>query len=170
MRNLKTILRGIDTRRKQILKFFITCAVLEFFISTLYRIVQVKDSRTQIESIINIYSLLLAGMIFLHEISECLIPKILTENFKMITHYPGKGILFIIVSFIYFSPTLGVQQNYSAYLLFFVGLICLFADCRKENSLEEVGMNNMNSDIEMPVETKTGVDKQFNPYDIPDDF
>jgi hypothetical protein len=147
------------------MKFFITCAVLEFFISTFYRIVQVKDSRTQIETIINVYSLLLIGAIFIHETISCLIPRVLSENFKLITHYTGKGVLFIMVSFIYFSPSLGNQQNYSAYLLFFVGLICLFADCRVTTDPEAT------TGAGLPVAVLVHEDKPSNnPYDIPEDF
>jgi hypothetical protein len=161
---MKSLLRGLDNNRGRIMKFFITCAFLEFFISTLYRTVEVKDSRTQIETIINIYSLLITILIVSHEFLACLLPKLLLENFKLITHYPGKGILFIMISLIYFSPTFGVQQNYSAYLLFFVGLICLFADCRKDEQF-----NLKVRDLELPVET-VSMDKKSNPYDIPEDF
>jgi hypothetical protein len=162
---MKSLLRGLDNNRGKIMKFFITCVFFEFFISTLYRIVQVKDSRTQIETIINIYSLLITSLIVFHEFLACLIPKLLVENFNMITHYKGKGVLFIMISFIYFSPTFGVQQNYSAYLLFFVGVICMFADCRGNEMNGPLG----DGDIERPVET-VSVDKASNPYDIPEDF
>jgi hypothetical protein len=169
MSNIKSLLRGIDNNRGRIMKFFITCAVLEFVTSTLYRIVQVKDSRTQIETIINLYSLLLTTFIFTHEVCECLVPRVISENLKMITHYQGKGALFIIISFIYFSPTLDVQQNYSAYLLFFVGLVCLFADCRKDAVLSNAE-EDTKTEGDVSIEVKQSVDKKFNPYDIPDDF
>jgi len=61
--------------------------------------------------------------------------KSFIENFKLVTHYSGKGILYILISIIYFSPSLGNQQAYSAYLFLFVGILGLFADCKldKEN-------------------------------------
>jgi hypothetical protein len=168
MSNFKSLLRGIDNNRGAIMKFFITCAFLEFFISTLYRIVQVKDSRTQIETIINLYSMLITTLIFIHEIMACLIPKLIVNNFNMITHYPGKGVLFIMISFIYFSPTLGVQQNYSAYLLFFVGVICLFADCGKNMITSPDDLDDITT--EKPIEIVTDFKAKDNPYDIPEDF
>lgn len=74
-------------------------------------------------------------LIFFSEFCSCFIIKSLIENFKLVTHYSGKGILYILISIIYLSPSLGNQQSYSAYLFLFVGIVGLFADCKldKEN-------------------------------------
>ena len=172
MPNMKNFLKQIEKNKGKIMKFLISCAAIEFIISTLYRIVNVKDSRTQVETIINIYSVFFVFIIFLHEICSCLILKSITENLKIITHYRGKGIVFILLSMIYFSPSLGNQQNYSASLLFSVGIVSFFAEI-------QFNKDSMNLDENVEIKateecinntTVLNVEKKSNPYDIPDDF
>jgi hypothetical protein len=170
---MKKLLRRLENNKGKIMKFLISCAAIEFNVSTFYRIYNVVDSRTQIETIINIYSIFFVLIIFTQEIFNCLVPKIITDNLSIITHYKGKGILYILISFIYYSPSLGKQQNYSAYLLFSVGLVCLFADIRfdKTELVEEVKevQNKTLEDASQP--SKLIVQKiNDNPYDIPEDF
>lgn len=137
MGKVQQFLTGLERNKEKIAKFFITCAVLKFFSSTLYRIYSIQNSRTQIESTINVYSLFIVGFVFFHEFLKCLLCKAFTDNLKLLTHYKGKGIAFILISFIYMSQSMGNQQNYSAYLLFFVGIILLFVDCKFESEGEK---------------------------------
>jgi hypothetical protein len=194
MSKVKAILTSIERNKGKILKFFILGAVIKFFASTVYRIYSVKESRTQIETTINIYSLLVIGLVFLHEFLPCFLFKSITDNFKMITHYSGKGALFILISIIFMSHTLDTQQNYSAYLLFTVGCILICADCKfyvqEERSPFEIAMERSKNKAEQYVETlsvniENPIEKNssnnsaeltnvkpitVNPYDIPDDF
>jgi hypothetical protein len=117
---------------------------------------------------------------------------------KIITHYRGKGILFILISMIYTSPTMDDQQNYSAYLLFIVGVVLMFVNSEKNicksnspaMSAQEIKINvnktgdNMAADLtpssnHIPAnyltvhslkEEDITPKKTLNPYDIPDDF
>ena len=183
MGKVRNILSGIERKKSKVAKFFIICAVLEFFISTLYRIYSIQDSRTLIETTINVYSLLIVGSCFIHEFMKCLLCKSFIENFKIITHYQGKGIIFILISIIYMSHSLGNQQNYSAYLLFAVGLLLIAADCKFVQETEEVSPA-LEKQVEINIvpqysqrennyeENKIEIPKKVasNPYDIPDDF
>jgi hypothetical protein len=130
MGKVKKILSSIERNKSKVAKFLIICAVVKFFVSILYRIYSIKDSRTLLETTLNLYSLVIIGCVFLHEFLPCFLCQILVDNFKVISHYPGKGIIFILVSIIYMSHSLGNQQNYSAYLLFAVGIILIAADCK----------------------------------------
>jgi hypothetical protein len=200
MGKVKEILSRIERNKGKVAKFFIGCATLKFFSSTLYRIYSNRESRTQMEATINIYCLFLVALIFLHEFLKCFLCKSLTDNIKIITHYKGKGITFILTSLIYMSHSMGTQQNYSAYLLFFVGIILLFVDCKfdgeKDKSPYEMAMERskvksqrsmtnleMEPEIVVEVDTenrdtqKVGMTSEkkpiqvtSNPYDIPDDF
>jgi len=114
------------------MKFLILCATLKFSISTCYRIWETAESRTQMEMTINVYSLLVLLTIFFAEFCNCCISKVILDNFKILNHYTGKGFIYIVIAIIYLSPSLGNQQNYSAYLLLCVGLISIFADCKFE--------------------------------------
>jgi hypothetical protein len=111
----------------------------------------------------------------------------LLENMKIITHYHGKGIVFILISVLYMSHSLGTQQNYSAYLMFAVGIILIAADYKfvaeDEEKKELVKFNNnkgvMRVEITDGDSNRTEGDVKIevppkkvstNPYDIPDDF
>lgn len=186
MGKVKLILTGIERYKDKIARCFIICAVIKFFSSTLYRIYSIQDSRTQLETIINVYSLFIIGAVFIHEFLKCLFLDVIKRNFGVFTHRQGQGFLFVLVSFIYMAKSLGVQQNYSAYLLFFVGIMLIisqfnFADqsqendpfkrvieeCKNEKNLQEVKIDvvdmNENSD-------RKEVAAASNPYDIPEDF
>jgi hypothetical protein len=171
---MKNLLRRLENNKGKIMKFLISCASLEFIVSTFYRIYNVIDSRTQIETIIKLSSMFFVFIVFTHEVLNCLVPKFIVDNLKLITHYKGKGIIYMLISFIYYSPSLGKQQNYSAYLLFSVGLVCLFADIKFDNEdivneeLKEV-QNKTLEEATQP--TKFTIEKKAdNPYDIPEDF
>ena len=128
MGKVKNILTSLGRNKGKIIRIFIFMAIIKFYISALYRLCEDKDSRKQLETTINIYSLFVLGIIFLHEFCNCLIPSFISDNFKMITHFSGKGILFILISIIFMNPLLGNQQNYSGYMLLCVGILSIFAD------------------------------------------
>jgi hypothetical protein len=137
MGKVQQLLTRIERNKGKMAKFFIACALLKFFSSTFYRVYSNRDSRTLMETTINIYCLFIVGVIFLHEFLKCFLCRILTENMKVLTHYSGKGVTFILTSIIYMSHSFGTQQNLSAYLLFFVGIILIVIDCKFDNQNEK---------------------------------
>jgi hypothetical protein len=173
MVKVKQILNGIERNKSKISKFLIICVFINFLVSTLYRMYSIQDSRTLIETMINLYSSFIIVSIFLHEFLKCFLLSSIIENFKAITHLQGQGLLFTLVSFVYMSRTLGTQQNYSAYLLFFVGVVLIALDRKftyeelKEEARKDVEVVVQNS---QPEETKKEVKVTNNPYDIPEDF
>jgi hypothetical protein len=87
------------------------------------------------------------------------------------------------------SHSLGAQQNYTAYLLLFIGIVLIAADCKfTTNNGEEDKTPFADSPVkktyEMNSVTETNTEEQpqqkleivspkvvsTNPYDIPDDF
>lgn len=178
MVKVKKILNGIERNKSKIAKFFIFCAFVNFLISTLYRMYSSQDSRTLIETMINIYSLFIVVSIFLHEFLKCFLINSIIENFKVITHFQGQGFLFILISFVYMSHALGTQQNYSAYLLFFVGIVLIALDRKLAyEELKEESTSKQEKNVEIVIEnqqsddtTKREVKVTSNPYDIPEDF
>lgn len=191
MGKVKQILTSIERNKNKIAKFLIICAFLQFFCTTFYRIYSNTASRTLVETMINIYALLIVGCIFLHEFMRCFLCRSLVDNMKIMTHHMGQGITFILISFIYMSHTLGAQQNYSAYLLFFVGVLLIAADCKftvdlldeeknpfqdsPKKSVQIAEMNTVtdSNTEEQPQHIKLEVStpkSTSNPYDIPDDF
>lgn len=194
---LKAIFSSIDRNKNKILKFLILCSAIKFIFSLLYRICSNKDSRTQFESMINIYSLFLIGLVLIQEFLSCFVPNMIQDNFKVIRHNRGKGIIFILISMIYMSPTLDDQQHYSAYCLFSVGILLLVLNRGEIPSVTQIkkvpveihkglsvqksefsqveskGTENDDKNVNIWVERcDNGMEskKTANPYDIPDDF
>ncbi len=143
------------------------------------------DSRTLMETSVNIYSLLILGCVFLQEFMKCFLCDNLVENFKIITHYSGKGLIFILISFIFMSHQLGIQQNYSAYLLFSVGILLIASDCKLVSNDENSNKIGNSNKIEIEVlkicdtemnkslddfDVKPSKKNSANPYDAPEDF
>jgi hypothetical protein len=197
MNKMKALLEGIERNKGKITKFFIVCAAVKFYISTIYLAYVIKDSK-MIETFIDIYSIFIITLIVLHEFVSCIVFNFITENFKMITHNTGRGILLIMISFLYMPPTqaLSKQQNYSAVLLFSSGLILILLDIKiksedvksayelalersltsNSKNLKPIGDNHiildadiMEKKIEASPEIKPNI-KSTNPYDIPEDF
>lgn len=196
---LKEILYTVERNKNKIIKFFILCSAVKFIFSLLYRMYSNQESWAQFESTINIYSILMIVLILLQEFVPFLVFNLITENIKIISHYRGKGILFILIALVYTSPTMDDQQNYSAYFLLIVGAFLLFVN-REENSknksnnpsitTQEINTNvsksrengmgrsshisnqapNAYLAVNIIREEETTSKKTMNPYDIPDDF
>lgn len=191
MGKVKNILSSLGRNKGKIMKFLTFCSIIKFYISAINHIFDnKKDNRMQLEITINVYSLLILGMVFLNDFCNCFIPTIIVENFKLMTHFTGKGIIFILISIIFMNPMLGNQQNFSAYLLFCVGILSILTDLKFENKINknnnlltnekiskdildvdlENGLNEVNNKVmnTETVEVKNG--KVDNPYEIPEDF
>ncbi len=198
MGKVKDILSSIERNKGKIMRIFIFCSILKFYISAIYRIYEDNDSRKQLETNVNIYALFVLGIVFFHEFLNCLVPKFIIENFKMITHFSGKGIIFIFISIIFMNPLLGNQQNYSGYMLLCVGILSIIADFKldlskkdfhnllttekqteriidlyAENDTKNVQITNSDNFVhEVKVKNTESAKPKLadNPYDIPDDF
>ncbi len=57
MSNFKSFLSILDKNKDKIMKFLIVCATLKFYISIFYRMGWGPESRNQLETVINIYTL-----------------------------------------------------------------------------------------------------------------
>ena len=86
------------------------------------------------------------------------------------------------------SHSLGAQQNYTAYLLLFIGIVLIAADCKFTSNIEDdktpFADSPVNKTYELNSATETNSEDQpqqkleivspkvvsTNPYDIPDDF
>ena len=193
MGKVKKILSTLERYKGKIMKVMIFGTIVKFYISALYRMGEGQEQRKQLETVITIYSLLILGMILIHEFFACCLPSLVVNNFKIITYLTGKGVIFILISILFLNPLLGNQQVYSAYLLLSVGILCILADfnfdkneeknlikgeikshkitplpseserCNKDDVVIEFSSTENESKESKTVENN-------NPYDIPDDF
>lgn len=198
MEKVKEILSSLERNKGKITRVFIFCAIIKFFITAIYSISSDTTLRKQLETTVTIYCLLILGIIFLHEFCNCLLPKPIEDNFKMITHFSGKGFIFILISILFMNPLLGNQQNYSGYMLLCVGILSVLADLKfdfnktkiqelianerlpphiKQEDLEsqknQMTLNSENLDTQEVKIQVTQAEKpkaDNNPYEIPEDF
>jgi hypothetical protein len=192
MVKVKKILSTLEKYKGKVIKFLIFGAIVKFYISTLYRIGEEQSQRKQLETVISIYSLLILGIIMIHEFFACCIPNFLIENFKMLTNLTGKGLIFILISILFLNPLLGNQQVYSAYFLLSVGILSIIADLKFEKNEEKnllkkeikshkissiplesercESYNNKDAIMDINETKESKPVENNNPYDIPDDF
>ena len=193
MGKFQSLLKCLDNNNDMIMKILFFIIITKTYISTIYRMHRHINSRTQIETTINIYCLFILAIIFLNEFFKCLMPEIIIDNLKLISNYSGKGIIFLMLSIIYVSPDVGIHQNISGYCLLTMGIICLLADVNwgkkndknEKSKLKEV-KNNENKNTEINIINNTESNemeinfnqytrenqgaKVNNPYEIPEDF
>lgn len=197
MVKIKNILSSLERHKGKIMKVFIFSAIVKFYISAFYRMYEDQESRKQMEITVTLYSLLALGLVFFNEFFNCLVPKFVEENFKIITSNLGKGLLFIFISIIFMNPLLGNQQVYSGYLLFCVGILSIIANFNLVSSNNNMSNNSSNAQgnqngklteiidfenkntinaYQHPRETnnvntvQADKAKSTNPFDMPDDF
>jgi hypothetical protein len=191
MPQIKTLLTRMEQNKGKIMKFFIVCAIINFFTSVSYSAYYETHEGAALVTTVNFYSLLILCLIAIHEFLPCILPKIIERNFSIITHYPGKGLLLMLISVFYVSGVFSRQQNYSAFLLFFIGIILIFGEfefkLRSSKTLYEQAMELSKSKGESSSRIERGEneriyeetspnnvpivnEKKINPYDIPDDF
>lgn len=191
---MKYLAEGVERYKSRTAKIFILCCVIMFYISTITRTYTIGTSHI-LESLINLYSLFIIGLVGLHEFCRIVVFDYIVQNFKVISHRTGKGILFIMISFLYFPQSQGTRQNYSGYILFFSGIILILLDVKfsydAKKTPYEIAMEKSKKKNELNIESNindkvcyvnldvssSNQDSQNNkppqsknPYEIPEDF
>jgi hypothetical protein len=166
---MEQALTTIQDNKTKIMKFLITISAAFLIIYLIYKLIDITDSRMQIDTFITIYSLLFLSIILIHEIRSSILPEAIIENLKLITHCQGKGLIYIVISIIYIPHRFEKFLNYAAYITLIVGILCELA------VFNLVGKNNSNYDNNQTMDDSTKSiklvpSKKDNPYDIQEDF
>jgi hypothetical protein len=82
---------------------------------------------TDIYNIITLtYILILILCNFVVEFSPYILNNYLIFVFPFLSHYSGRGAMYILIGIIAISPELDKLLNYGGYALIFIGLLCLY--------------------------------------------
>jgi hypothetical protein len=115
----------LKKNRIKILKILITIVVLYFFVCVILQMISILF--TDIYNIITLtYILILILCNFVVEFSPYILNNYLIFVFPFLSHYSGRGAMYILIGIIAISPELDKLLNYGGYALIFIGLLCLY--------------------------------------------
>ena len=115
----------LKKNRIKILKILITIVVLYFLVCVILQMISILF--TDIYNIITLtYILILILCNFVVEFSPYILNNYLIFVFPFLSHYSGRGALYILIGIIAISPELDKLLNYGGYALIFIGLLCLY--------------------------------------------
>ena len=115
----------LKKNRIKSLKLLITLVVLYFIFGVILQIIL-----TLFQDIYNlitlIYILILILCTFIVEFSPFILNNYLIFIFPFLTHYTGRGAIYILIGFATISPELHYLLNYGGYGLIVIGILCLY--------------------------------------------
>jgi hypothetical protein len=119
------LLTYLKKNRIKILKILITIVVIYFIFSVILQI-----TSTLFDDIYNIitltYILILILCNFIVEFSPYILNNYLIFIFPFLSHYSGRGAIYILIGFATISPELIKWLNFGGYALIIIGLLCLY--------------------------------------------
>ena len=115
----------LKKNRIKILKILITLVVIYFLICVVLQMFSILFS--DIYNIITLtYILILVLCNFIVEFSPYILNNYLVFVFPFLSHYSGRGAMYILIGIATISPELNQLVNYGGYALIIVGLFCLY--------------------------------------------
>ena len=115
----------LKKNRIKILKILITLVVIYFLICVVLQMFSILFS--DIYNIITLtYILILVLCNFVVEFSPYILNNYLVFVFPFLSHYSGRGAMYILIGIATISPELNQLVNYGGYALIIVGLFCLY--------------------------------------------
>ena len=115
----------LKKNRIKILKILITLVVIYFLICVVLQMFSILFS--DIYNIITLtYILILVLCNFIVEFSPYILNNYLVFVFPFLSHYSGRGAMYILIGIATISPELNQLVNYGGYALIIVGLLCLY--------------------------------------------
>jgi len=115
----------LKKNRIKILKILITMVVLYFLVCVILQMYSILF--TDIYNIITLtYILILILCNFVVEFSPYILNNYLIFVFPFLSHYSGRGAMYILIGIIAISPELDKLLNYGGYALIVIGLLCLY--------------------------------------------
>ena len=115
----------LKKNRIKILKILITIVVLYFLVCVILQMFSILF--TDIYNIITLtYILILILCNFVVEFSPYILNNYLIFIFPFLSHYSGRGAMYILIGIAAISPELDKFLNFGGYALIVVGLLCLY--------------------------------------------
>ena len=119
------LLTYLKKNRIKLLKILITFVVIYFLICVILQIYSVLFSDIY-NTITLTYLLILILCTFIVEFSPYVLNNYLIFIFPFLSHYSGRGAIYILTGFVTISPELTYLLNFGGYGLIIIGLLCLY--------------------------------------------
>ena len=115
----------IKKNRIKLLKILITVIVLYYLICICFQIFSVLFDDVY-NTITLTYFILIIICNLLSEFSPYILHNYLLFVFPFLSHYSGRGAIYILIGVASVSPELNIYLNYGGYLLMIIGILCLY--------------------------------------------
>ena len=119
------LLAYLKKNRIKILKIIITIVVIYFLLCVILQITSVLFEDIY-NTITLTYILILTICNFIVEFSPYILNNYLIFIFPFLSHYSGRGAVYILIGFATISPELSNLLNLGGYGLIIIGLLCLY--------------------------------------------
>ncbi len=119
------LLAYLKKNRIKTLKIFITLVVIYFILCVILQIVSVLFDDIY-NTITLTYILILIICNFIVEFSPYFLNNYLIFIFPFLSHYSGRGAIYILIGFATISPELSYLLNFGGYALIITGILCLY--------------------------------------------
>ena len=119
------LLTYLKKNRIKILKIIITIVVIYFVLCVILQITSVLFEDIY-NTITLTYILILTICNFIVEFSPYILNNYLIFIFPFLSHYSGRGAVYILIGFATISPELSNLLNLGGYGLIIIGLLCLY--------------------------------------------
>jgi hypothetical protein len=111
--------------RIRLVKIFITVIVFYFLASSLMKLISDFSSNYCI-TIIQLYSILLIICNFLSEFSPYVLHNYLLYIFPFLSNYFGRGVVYILIGFLFISPSPENHMKSAGWAIIITGVICIW--------------------------------------------
>ena len=115
----------LKKNRIKLLKIIITVVVIYFLLCVILQITSVLFDDIY-NTITLTYILILTICNFIVEFSPYILNNYLIFIFPFLSHYSGRGAVYILIGFATISPELSNVLNFGGYGLILIGLLCLY--------------------------------------------
>ena len=119
------LLTYLKKNRIKILKILITVIVIYFLVCIVLQIISLLFNDIY-NTITLTYILILILCTFIVEFSPYILNNYLIFIFPFLSHYSGRGAIYILIGFATISPELDKFLNFGGYALIIIGLLCLY--------------------------------------------
>ena len=119
------LLAYLKKNRIKLLKILITIVIIYFLVCVVLQIISVLFNDIY-NTITLTYILILTLCTFIAEFSPYLLNNYLIFVFPFLSHYSGRGAVYILIGFATISPELINLLNFGGYALIIIGLLCLY--------------------------------------------
>ena len=119
------LLAYLKKNRIKLLKIIITIVVIYFLLCIILQITSVLLDDIY-NTITLTYILILTICNFIVEFSPYVLNNYLIFIFPFLSHYSGRGAVYILIGFATISPELSNLLNFGGYGLIIIGLLCLY--------------------------------------------